>query len=113
MEYRQNEKYKSILAETKKGRWVTINKTPIFIKKGQTIDQAIEDLRKLQEAKKNKERSNDEKNIQSRVMQARQEYREIIRKNGRMNTTFYTWHYIYRLEITETGYRILWKKENK
>ena len=47
MEYRQNEKYESILAETKKGRWVTINKTPIFIKKGQTIDQAIEDLRKL------------------------------------------------------------------
>lgn len=109
--YPQNTPYSEII-RTKKGVWRKINGTPVFIKNGQSVEEAFDDLKKSQTEKRERERKNDFKKLETAVNNLRSTYRETINKQGYVIRKVHTWHYIYGVKITNGGFEIKWKRPN-
>ena len=113
-EYRQNTKYEQILYEDKKGRWVTIKGTPIFIKNGQTIEDAIEEFRNRQKEKNKNRLRNEKRIVQSCVFDKISTVRGILEAKGFAFVKISTALYRYEICIYNNdkySYRVIkkWK----
>lgn len=90
-----------VLYETKKGRWVTIKGTPVFIENGKTIQEAIDALRKEQDKKRKARKRSEDKIVQSCVYDRISTVRDILELKGSAEIVFSTTLYKYRVRIIE------------